>query len=246
MPQLSHISIVGHGRVGSTVAAQLRAAGVGVTITRRGETVPSADVTWLLVPDTALPTVARQVPRGGVVLHASGASTNDVLLPHCERGSLHPLMTFPGGTPPKPPVPAAVDGSPRAREIAHQIAVVLDWEPFDVPGDRRAYHAAAVMAGNFATTLLAEAAGVLALAGVPKADAPRLLAPLALRSLENAANLGPIKALTGPIVRGDDAVIAAHRDVLHHGASTSTQAVYEALVQATRHLIAEPTDSGRD
>jgi predicted short-subunit dehydrogenase-like oxidoreductase (DUF2520 family) len=145
-------------------------------------------------------------------------------------------MTFAGGGHvPAGEVPAAVAGDPEAIVAATALAHALGWTPFEVPGDRRLYHAAAVMAGNFGTALLAEAAAVLGAAGVPRDRAPALLLPLALASLRNAAALGPARALTGPVARGDEDVIAAHRDALKAAAPDAVP-VYEALLRAARAL----------
>lgn len=108
-------------------------------------------------------------------------------------------------------LPAAIAGDPEAVDAARQIAASLGWAPFEVPGDRRLYHAAAVVAGNFATVLLDQAARLLVAAGVEPTAAPAVLAPLALASIRQAGESGdPAAALTGPFARGDDAVIAAH------------------------------------
>lgn len=230
------LNVVGLGRLGSTVAAVLEAEGHRVHRVRRGEPIPERPLTWLTVPDAAIAEVAAECPPVGVLLHASGASDLDVLGAHPCPGSLHPLMTFPGGVVPAPPVPAAISGLPRAREAAFELARALSWSPFPLSGDRRAYHAAAVIAGNFATTLLAEAARLLAVAGVEPAAAPGLLAPLALQSLRNAARIGPAAALTGPVVRGDEAVLAAHRAVIADRAP-DVLPTYDALVRATRGLV---------
>ncbi|HCH65655.1 MAG: stilbene synthase [Deltaproteobacteria bacterium] len=233
------VAIVGQGRLGSTVSSALEEAGHIVHRVSRHQAIPAAPIVWLTVPDGAIRSVAAQCPTGGVVLHASGASDLTVLEAHASRaGSLHPLMTFPGGAPPPLPVPAAIEGSPIARACARQLALAMGWTPFEVSGDRRAYHAAAVLAGNFATTLLAEAAGVLTAAGVPAGDAPALLAPLALRSLENAVRMGPSAALTGPVVRNETAVLRDHRAVLA-AVRPATVPVYEALVEATQRLAQE-------
>lgn len=231
------LAIVGIGRLGGTVATALEKAGHIVHRVSGHGTIPRAPIVWLTVPDGAIRSVAERAPRGGVLLHASGASGVDVLGDHPCPGSLHPLMTFPGGQSPTPPVPAAVAGTPPAITAATRLAQALGWSPFEVPGDRRAYHAAAVIAGNFATTLLAEAAAVLEAAGVDGGRAPALLAPLALQSLRNAARIGPVDALTGPVVRGDDAVLASHRASLQARVPTALP-VYEALLAATRDLAA--------
>jgi len=235
----SPIVIVGPGRLGRTVASWLAEAGVDHHLVGRGETVPPAPLTWLTVPDRAIADAAARVPRGGVVLHASGATGLEPLRPHSPAGSLHPLMTFPGpelGVPDRDDLPAAVAGDPEARAAARALAATLGFRVFDLPGDRRLYHAAAVMAGNFATALLAQAAEVLAGAGVPPEDAPALLAPLARQSLANAARGGPARTLTGPVARGDEAVISAHRAALN-SLDPSLAHTYETLLDATRTLV---------
>lgn len=237
------VIVVGPGRLGRTVALRLRELGHDVQLIGRGQPIPAGPLTWLTVPDRAIAAVAEQVPAGGILLHASGAAGLEVLGTRSGRGSLHPLMTFPGPElaplRPEQVVPAAVAGDAPACAAARHLAVALGFTPFEVPGDRRAYHAAAVMAGNFATTLLGLAARIMAEAGVPAEQAPGLLAPLALQSLRNAARQGPAAALTGPVVRGDNSVIEDHIDVITQRAPGLLPA-YEALVAATRSLLSAP------
>jgi len=228
------VLIVGPGRLGRTMALELEARGAQVRLVGRGQPIPAAPLTWLLVPDRALATVAATVPDGGVLLHASGAADVGVLRPHRPAGSLHPLMTFPGPELARPPLqdlPAAVAGDPDAVDAARNIAAFLGMRAFEVPGDRRLYHAAAVVAGNFSTVLLAAGARILEQAGVPAQDAPGLLLPLVRASLDNAAALGPARALTGPVARGDRAVIDAHRAALHDSVPALLP-VYDSLAAA--------------
>lgn len=231
--------IVGPGRLGRSALALLSRRGPPPPLLGRSDTLPSADLTWLTVPDREIVHAAARVPAGGIVLHASGATDLTPLQPHVRAGSLHPLMTFPGpevGLPAgEPATPAAVAGHPDAVRAASRLARAMGWKPFPVPGDRRAYHAAAVMAGNQATVLLGLAAEVLAAAGVPASAAPALLAPLALQSIRNAAEAGPAAALTGPVARGDEAVVRQHRAALA-ALDPALREAYEALTRATRRL----------
>ncbi len=238
------IVIVGPGRLGRTVAGVLTSAGLAVQVCGRGEPIPSAPVTWLTVPDAAITAVAARVPPGGVLLHASGATDVDVLRPREPVGSLHPLMTFPGpevAVPVMAGLPAAVAGDPEARRAAERLAAAMGWRTFTVDGDRTLYHAAAVIAGNYATTLLAIAAEVLTAAGVDAEEAPGLLAPLALTSLKNAAIARPARALTGPAARRDVAVIARHQAALAE-LPGSASAVYDAMLLATQALLRAEND----
>jgi predicted short-subunit dehydrogenase-like oxidoreductase (DUF2520 family) len=210
--------------------------GYDVPLIGRGTPIPSASVTWITVPDREIANVAPNIPKGGVVLHASGAKSVEILRPHQPAGSLHPLMSFPGldkGCPPGT-VPAAIAGDEAAREAAHSLALQLGFEPFEVQGNRASYHASAVMAGNFATTLLVEAGRILSTCGLTESESRRLLAPLAMASLRNAVEAGA-EALTGPIVRGDEDVITDHERALET-IDPELATLYRTLTKASRNL----------
>ena len=78
------------------------------------------------------------------------------------------------------------------------------------PEDRVAYHAAACVASNFLVTLEAAAERLGATAGVTR----EMLAPMVRATVENWAELGPQRALTGPVARGDETTVAAHRETV--------------------------------
>src|SRR3954447_15961616 len=73
--------------------------------------------------------------------------------------------------------------------------------------DRAAYHAAAAIAANFLTTIEGAAERLAATAAVPR----EALVPLVRAAVDNWAALGARAALTGPIVRGDEAVVDRQR-----------------------------------
>lgn len=207
------VGILGMGRLGSSLARLLSNAGHTVSPWRRGDPWPSCDVAWLTVSDGAIADVARALPVGPMVLHASGACDLDVLSPHARCGSLHPLQSFPGADvaiPPTAGVPAAIAGTPEVLPVVRQLANDLGFRAVQVPGDRRLYHAAAVLAGNFSTVLLELGGQLLLQAGVPADEAQELLIPLVLASVQQARVVGPAAALTGPIARGDTDVVKEH------------------------------------
>src|SRR5437764_511938 len=72
---------------------------------------------------------------------------------------------------------------------------------------RAAYHAAASVASNFLVTLEAFAERLAATAGVDREH----LVPLVRATVENWAALGPERALTGPVARGDEATVERQR-----------------------------------
>src|SRR6185312_4383852 len=127
----------------------------------------------------------------------------------------------------------AIGGSTlRALHVAESLAVAVGMRPFPVADDdRAAYHAAASIASNFVVTIEAAAERVAATAGVPRAA----LVPLVRAAVENWAALGAEEALTGPIARGDDAVVARQRMAIAARAP-ELLGLFDALTEATRAL----------
>jgi predicted short-subunit dehydrogenase-like oxidoreductase (DUF2520 family) len=233
----STIAIVGRGRMGPALAGALTAAGHPVTAPLgRGADGAHADVVLLCVPDGEIAAAARAIaPRDGrLVGHCSGATGLDVLAPH-EAFGLHPLMTVAHGPAPFAGAGCAIAGTTgRALDTARALAESLGMRPFAIADrDRAAYHAAAAIAANFLTTVEGAAERLAATAGVPR----EALAPLVRAAVENWAALGARAALTGPIVRGDEAVVELHRAAIVERAPELLPLV-DALVAATRDLAA--------
>ncbi len=128
---------------------------------------------------------------------------------------------------------AAIDGStPRALELARELARRLGMVPVRIaPEDRVLYHAAASIASNFLVTLEAAAERLAAGVGVERG----LLVPLVLATVENWAELGGERALTGPVARGDDDTVARQRAAIQDRAPELLE-LFDALADATRSL----------
>jgi predicted short-subunit dehydrogenase-like oxidoreductase (DUF2520 family) len=106
-------------------------------------------------------------------------------------------------------------GEGPAAEWASEIVELLGGVLIRVPAERRAiYHAAAVMASNYLVGLIDAAATLMQRAGADECASLRAIEPLARASLENAFALGPLKALTGPVERGDAETVARHCEAL--------------------------------
>ncbi|MFK7929332.1 MAG: DUF2520 domain-containing protein [Myxococcota bacterium] len=239
MPDRPTIAIVGPGRLGRSLAALWAAIGVPTTIVHKSEPIPTADVVLLTVPDRHIAAAAQQVPPGPVVLHCSGATGLEPVRHRPGHGSLHPLMTFPGpdvALPVLHGVPAAIDGDEAGRKMAHLLTESLGMKPVHIPGDRRLYHAAAVLAGNGATVLLAEARTALLAAGIAPADAASLLIPLVRQSIDNAASDTSL-ALTGPAARGDKRVLQGHYDALDEAGLTGVRTLHQAVATAAIRVV---------
>ena len=201
----------------------------------------SAKIVWLCVPDTAISQSAVSLARRGqwkgkIVLHSSGALSSDELNPLRNAGafvaSVHPLMTFVRGSlPPLDRVPFAIEGDPAALKLGRRLVRDLGGQPYSIrKADKAAYHAWGTFASPLFTSLLVTAEHVATLAGVPRKEAGRRMVPILLQTLANYASLGPAKAFSGPIVRGDVQIVKRHLEILRK--SPATREVYLALARA--------------
>jgi predicted short-subunit dehydrogenase-like oxidoreductase (DUF2520 family) len=234
-PAPERVAIVGRGRAGTALAAAFCAAGVSVTgPLGRGAAAADADAVLLCVPDAEISSAAAALEIGPPVGHCSGATGLDVLAPHAAF-SLHPLMTFAGvGVPPRlTGAGAAIAGStPQTLALARALADTLGLQAIEVAAeDRVAYHAAASIASNFLVTLEAAAERLAATAGLDR----RLLLPLVRATVENWGRLGPERALTGPVARGDERTIARQRSAVIERTPELAD-LFDSLVTATRAL----------
>ena len=230
-------TIVGRGRMGTALAAALRAADADVRgPLGRGESVSNADVVLLCVPDREIASAAAEVAEGPLVGHVSASAPLDLLAPH-ERFSLHPLLSVVGAGAQFAGAYCAIDASSaRALDGARSLAATLGMRVKVVPRDQRAlYHAAASVASNFLITLEGAAERLAAAVGLER----EALVPLVRASVDNWARQGARAALTGPIARGDVATAARQREAVAD-AAPDLLPLWDALAAATRELAVAP------
>ena len=194
---------------------------------RAGFRLPRGGILFLAVPDGAVRDMAEQIAAMQpshelAVIHCSGALGLDVLsaLDHNPRGSFHPLQSFPA---PRDPaafrgITIAVDATAAALERRlRTIARGLGAKPRRVGEDERvAYHAAAVFASNFVDVVVTQAIGLLRSIGWSEKESLDALMPLVEGAVSNIRQRGPVKALTGPIRRGDAETISRHLAVIEN------------------------------
>lgn len=83
--------------------------------------------------------------------------------------------------------------------------------------DKVKYHAAAAMASNDMIALLEISMRLLAECGFSDEDSLALLRPLIRNNVESMLEKGAVKALTGPVERGDIETVRKHLDALRGG-----------------------------
>ncbi len=190
------------------------------------DAVAGADLVFLAVQDRYIQDLARQIRHclagtdltGRFFAHPSGSLTSAVLRPLADSGavtfSLHPLQSLAD-------VEGAVaglagsyfsfEGDERALPLAEAMVSSLAGRLVRLKAaDKALYHAAAVVSSNFFIVLEEMAINLMRGIGVDAETARQMLLPLIRGSFENLERAAPVEALTGPIVRGDDATVAAH------------------------------------
>jgi predicted short-subunit dehydrogenase-like oxidoreductase (DUF2520 family) len=187
-----------------------------------------ADVWMLTPPDdqivvccTAL-AASGLLTAGNIMFHCSGALPSRDLAPAAACGaivaSVHPLKSFAD-----PAVAAqtfrgtycAAEGDARALAMLRPAFERIGGSVSDIdPGFKTIYHAASVIVCNYLTALLETGLRCYEKSGFERDTALRMMEPLVRETLDNVFSLGTVQALTGPIARGDHAVVARQVDAL--------------------------------
>ena len=261
-PAARSLALIGPGRAGCTVAAALvgvgwRVAGVagrdvaaasvreaadrfGAPARSVADAVEGAGLVIVATPDRAIAAVAVElasvVESATLVIHLAGSIGLHVFGElSCRVGALHPLQTMPE---PSPGLArrggglvgswCAVAGDPEVEAIGRELGMI----PFPLAeADRARYHAAACIASNHLTALLAS---VEECAPIPLAA----FLPIVRAAVENTGLLGPARALTGPVSRGDAETVRAHLAAIPAG----ERAAYVALARRAAVLSGRNPD----
>ncbi|MBL8840642.1 MAG: DUF2520 domain-containing protein [Planctomycetes bacterium] len=239
-------------------SAAARSIGAGTPAAARDAFLPGA-TTLIGVPEGELAPLAvelaEQLPdcAGAIALHLSGALSAEVLAPLRSRGiaigSLHPLAAFAAlDEAPRDftGVTFDLDGDPTACAAARALVAALGGVALELGGGgqrdgKPLFHAAACTVSNAAVALFELAEQLAARAGAPPDVARAALVALSRSTLDNLARLGAPAALTGPIERGEVAIVAAHLAALARTAPELLPA-YRDFARAT---LATARRSGR-
>jgi len=237
---------------GSAGRAEAAAAAIGECAGACSATAAAGagELVLITVPDDRIAEVCTQLSSkqafapGTIVAHCSGALSSEVLSSArdeccCLIGSMHPLQTF-------PTVEAAVqrlpgswcfcEGDETAVTCLMRLAEAIGARSARItPAGKVMYHAAAVMACNYLVTLMDAAAALAQQAGLDRQTWLSAVEPMVRAGMENVLAIGPEKALTGPIARGDIQTVRRHLDALA-GADDGLRRLYAACGQQTVEL----------
>ncbi len=236
----------------STDSAAQAAAWIGAGAPQAADqSFPPASLWMLSVSDDQIAAVAQQLADsqvlrpGDVVFHCSGAKASAVLAPVQACGaliaSLHPVRSFAD----KDACAAAfagtvcsLEGDEGALQILESCLHAIAAETVRIRAeDKLVYHAAAVFASNYLVTLMDTALAAYEAAGIPRDMAQKMAEPLARLTMENVFRIGTEKALTGPVARGDWALVRQQSAAVH-GWQPEAGQLYDAMVTLTAALAA--------
>jgi predicted short-subunit dehydrogenase-like oxidoreductase (DUF2520 family) len=181
-----------------------------------------------------------------VALHTSGALASDVLEPLVALGfsvgSCHPLQTFES---PARAIDRArasyfcIEGEARAVRAARKLVRRVGARHFEIPTEMKSlYHAAAVMASGGVVALFSISLEMLARCGLDEAESKKVLLPLIEGTIANVRALGPARALTGPVRRGDTGTVERNMKALA-AIDSSWLEVYRLLAARSLSLAEE-------
>ena len=201
-----------------------RAVALGVRIADQDD-LSTAEVCIFAVPEAAVREVSDQMlldlGLSTALVHCAGALDltafgSSAMIARRMRGSFHPLVAVsdPEDSLEGHAVAVSASGRPLLQTL-RRMADDLRLFPIEVSEAKRSlYHAGAVLAAGGAVSLLSAAVVALSEAGVEPEAAARALAGLARSALRGVEERGLAAALTGPVKRGEAAVVEAHLAVL--------------------------------
>lgn len=231
------ITIIGRGNVGTNIQQALLRSGITPTMVSGHtlEELPAeADIYIYTLADHALEDVIARVHVSPRALHVHTSGTMPLSVfgedkPH--RGILYPFMSFSKAQPLDDfrIVPLFLE-APHVDDMSALYTLALQLSPHVYEAsqaDRERLHVAGVLVNNFPNALYGLAESLLRGTSIPF----KALLPLIDETAAKVHTLSPHDAQTGPAKRGDEAVMAHHRDLLPE----QYRSLYEALSELIRH-----------
>lgn len=186
----------------------------------------NSEIIFITTNDDNIKSVCDKLVQGKlicdkhIIVHMSGASSSLILLEAQKLGahvySMHPIQSFADVNKAVKDLKNtffSIEGDEENIHILEDMLKKLGNRYFRLkPEDKSLYHASACIISNYLVTLINIGLETFEKFGVGKEDAFKAIYPLINSTINNIGNLGPEKALTGPIARGDINTIKNHLD----------------------------------
>ena len=225
----------------ASAAAAARFVGAGAPETD-WQALEPVDLIMIATNDSAISGCASSLATSAalapntVVFHCSGAVELEVLAPVRSIGAstarLHALRSF--AAPERavaafPGTYCGLEGSAEAVRVLEELVLAGGGRCFRLPAaGAEFYHAAAVLVSNYLVALIESGLRSSAHAGFERDAASAMLHGLVTSTLDNIFEFGTTTALTGPIARGDVAVVQKQLAALS-ATDPEVAGVYRAL-----------------
>jgi len=209
---------------GSEGAAREAASQTGARAFDSAEKLAAeCDLLLITVPDKqiaeAWASLSEKLPDRSEPLyvgHCSGSQSSDVfrLKTGCHFGSIHPILAvydkensyknFSGAY-------FTIEGDAAFKDLAGRLLTSLG-NPFcSIEAEQKTqYHAASVIVSNLVCAIAYQGIETYKACGLDEEFANNAWRSLFLGNAENTASYGPVRALTGPVERGDAETVARH------------------------------------
>ena len=242
--------MIGSGNVATVLGGKLREAGHQIVqvfslhpehamrlaeelqcghVSKWGDIYRGADLYIAALSDDALRTLDAEISLPGrLVVHTGGAVPKEVLLKvSANSGVLYPLQSLRKELRPYPEIPILVDANlPADLERIFDVARSISGQVQAADNDTRLkLHVAAVLVNNFTNHLY-----VLAEEYCRKEGADfNMLLPLIRETADRLSRIPPGDAQTGPAIRGDEATIKRHLELI--GSYKDIKEVYTLITR---------------
>ena len=206
--------------------------------------IESSDVVFITVKDDQIRQVANEISKmreefdGKTFAHTSGSNTIDLLDKLKDKGAkvftFHPLQTF--------------NSKKIDMELMKKMHIFIENKENDevtvildsinnkshsiLSNEKIKYHCAASIISNLTTGLIDIGFDLIEEIGVDKSDSKDVFSSLIEGTYKNILEVGPKKALTGPISRGDYSIVEKHLMVLNN----KHKKLYKLLAMKTLYL----------
>ncbi|MEG6617209.1 Rossmann-like and DUF2520 domain-containing protein [Peptococcaceae bacterium 1198_IL3148] len=232
---------------GSVSSAQALGLRLGVNYsTQLTAFTNGAQIVFITTPDREVVNVVTTIANNGgfkagqIIVHTSGSIPSTAINIARQHGALvaafHPLQSFADVETAILNLPGsyfAIEGDADALPVLNQLLNDLHGHGITInPEDKPLYHAAAVVASNYLVAIIHLATEMLAKLGLERQQSVPALWPLIMGTLNNIEKDGTIKALTGPVERGDSITLDKHIKAINELGAVEQQ-VYQSLGKLT-------------
>lgn len=185
-----------------------------------------SDTLFITVPDSAIVDIweeLRNLPiKNKNICHCSGSISSSAFFDAKDKGafgySVHPLYAFSDRYESYKGLQKAyftVEGDPAnlpaitgcIKSLGNNV-VIID------KANKPLYHCAAAVVSNCMAALADISAEMLEKCGFDRDQAIKAMAPLITGNANSIANVGPVRALTGPVERNDASTVVSHLKIL--------------------------------